>query len=231
MKNRVSNSIYFDSPSSNKIIAGIQSLNVNKAVGHDNIPPYFLKIAALILTPYLYILFDWAFQNGIFPTNCKIAKVISLHKKGDENNPSNYRPISILTCFSKIIEKLIHKRLSNFLDKNNTIVCQKYGFQKGIFTAHVILDIITTSFDNIHNSKYTGIFFLDLQKVFDTVCHKILLAKLDHHGIRGPAHKMIHSFLKRQQYVSFNGINLVLLDNPCGVPQGSTLGPFLFYHI
>ena len=81
LRHRVPNSIFFEPPTVNEIIACIGSLNANKAVGYDNIPAYFLKVAAPIIAPYLCFLIDYAFLNGIFPDNCKIAKVIPIHKK------------------------------------------------------------------------------------------------------------------------------------------------------
>ena len=119
---------FFEPPTVNEIIACIGSLNANKAVGYDNIPAYFLKVAAPIIAPYLCFLIDYAFLNGIFPDNCKIAKVIPIHKKGKKGNPSNFRPISILTCISKVIEKMIYKRVFSFLSKNNVLAPQQYGF-------------------------------------------------------------------------------------------------------
>ena len=93
---------------------------------------------------------------------------------------------------------------------------------------YAILNIITHTFDNIHQKHYIGIFFLDLKKAFDTVSHEILLDILEHYGIRGPAHKLKQSFLKREQYVSIKRKNSRLRSNSFGVPQGSTLGPLLF---
>ena len=220
--------MFLEPPSINEIINCINSLNVNKAVGHDNIPAYFLRVASIILAPYLFVLLEFAFKNGIFPKTCTIAKVIPLHKNGNKNDPNNYRPISILTCFSKIFEKLICKRLTAFLAKNKILVPEQYGFQKGISTSHAMLDIITAAFHNIDRKMYTGIFFLDLKKAFDTVSHEILLAKLNHYGIRGPAYSMIKSFLIRQQYVSLNNYDSQLCPNKFGVAQGSILGPILF---
>jgi len=108
-------------PAINEIVTCISSLGANKVVGHDSIPAYFLKIAALTLAPYLCTLIDYAFTFGIFPVNCKIAKVIPIHKKGDKNNPTNYSLISILTCFSKIIEEMIYKKTFGFTAKNEIV--------------------------------------------------------------------------------------------------------------
>lgn len=201
---------------------------MRKAVGHDNIPAFFLKTATLTIAPYLLVLTDYAFSSGIYPDSCKIAKVIPLHKKGDVNNPNNYRPISILTCFSKIFEKILHKRLTKFLNKNNVLIPSQYGFQSKFSTSHAILDIVTQSFDNIKINHYTGLFFVDLKKAFDTVSHQILLDKLEHYGIRGTTLKLLTSFLQRKQFVSINGTYSEVKTNPYGVPQGSTLGPLLF---
>ena len=90
---------------------------MNKTVGHDNISPFSLKIACDIVAPFLQELIDFSFMNGIFPDNCKSAKIFRLHRKGDANNPSNFRAISILSCFSKIYKQLLYNRLVKFLDK------------------------------------------------------------------------------------------------------------------
>ena len=99
MKNRVIDTIYLEPPNTNETANALLTLSVNKAVGHDNIPAFFLKVAPYVLAPYLSYLLNYAFINGIFPDNCKIAKIIPIHKNGDQSNPSKDRPISILTCF------------------------------------------------------------------------------------------------------------------------------------
>ena len=117
----VSDSIFFTAPTCDEIVNTIHSLNLNKAVSHDNIPAYFLRIAAPNVTPYLQHFIEFTFVNGIFPENCTRAKIISIHKKGDKIDPNNHRPISILTCFTKILERLIYERFLAFLKKHNVI--------------------------------------------------------------------------------------------------------------
>ena len=95
-----------------EIVNIILSLNVNKALGHDNIPAYYLKIAPFSIAPFLLILINYAFINGIFPNNSKISKVVQIYKNGDTNNTNNFRPISLLTCFSKLFKKIIFKRIT-----------------------------------------------------------------------------------------------------------------------
>ena len=174
---------------------------------------------------------DNAFRLGIFPQNCK-AKIIPLYKTGKPNNLTNYRPISILTCFSKIIEKLIHKRLSSFFDKHSILAKTQYGFQAGKSTSHAILDVLTTAYEHINNHEYTDLILLDFKKAFDTVSHSILLYKLEHYGIRGVANKLLKSFLSdRCQFVSHHNSSSDTLTNRFGVPQGSNLGPLLFLNL
>ena len=190
----------------------------NDAVVHDNIPVYFLKIAAPTLALYLRSFFDFVFTRGIFRDICKIAKIVPIHKKEEKDNPNNFRPISILNCFSKILEKMIHQRILPFLNKHKILTLQQYGFQKNLLTMHAVLNLITATYDNIKDNTYTGILFLDLTKAFNTVCHQVLLGKLEHYGIHGPCLHLLNSFLKRKHFVSLDGVNSELQSNTFGVP-------------
>ena len=125
---RISSSLFLKPPNLYEIIDMLRALKVNKAVGHDDLPAYYLKIASNVIAPYLQPLNHFAFTSGIFPDHCKIAKVIPLHKQGNTDDPNNDRPISILPCFAKIFEKLLHKRLSKFFTKHNVISPTQYGF-------------------------------------------------------------------------------------------------------
>ena len=188
LSNHVSDSIFLKSPSTTEILNVIFSLNTNKAVGHYDISAYFLKVASTIIAPSL----QFSFINGIFPENCSLAKIIPLHKRGNRTNPSKYRPISILTCFSKILERLMYYRFLEFFKKNNVVHKSQYGFQKHIAPSHACLDIVTTTLDNINQRKYTGLIFLDLQKAFDTVSHNTLykiitLYKIHNHAVQKQA--------------------------------------------
>ena len=221
-------SIYLDTPSPTEIRSAIHSLSLNKAVGYDNISPFFLRSASTVITSFLHLFINFYFNHGVSPKNCVTAKIVSIFKKGNRDDPSNYRPISLFTCFSKIVEKLIHKRLVSFLNKHKVIQKHQYGFQSNVSTNHALIDVVSDCFDNINNNLYTGLIFLDLTKAFDTVNHEILLHKLEHYGIRGQAKDLLPAFLKRRQYVSINHVDSPLLYNNIGVPQDSILGPLLF---
>ena len=96
---------------------------------------------------------------------------------------TNYKPISILSCFLKILEKIVYARTIAFLNSNSVLCPTQHGFRPKQSTLHAILDLVSTCFDNVENKKFTGLLLLDLNKAFDTVQHKILLAKLNHYGI------------------------------------------------
>ena len=187
-----------------------------------------MHTAATIISLSLQYFIYFCFKNGIFPESCTLAKVIPLNKKGNKLDPNNYKPISILTCFSKILERLIYNRLQQFLKKHSVIHKSQYGFPKSISTEYAGLDIVLNAFENINQNLFTGLIFLDLRKAFDSVSHSTLLSKLDHYGMRGSANQLIKSFLIRRQYVSVIGTNsdIKLITN--GVAQGSTRGPVLF---
>ena len=114
-----------------------------------------------------------------------MAIVTPAFKSNDKESFSNYRPISVLPCFSKILEKLMYKRIIKFLDKHNTLNEHQYGFRKKHSTTHAILELVTKITNAIDNNQYTMGIFLDLSKAFDTVNHAVLLYKLEHYRIRG----------------------------------------------
>ena len=164
------------------------------------------------------------------PQQIKTCKSCSSFQKGLINQLSNYRPISFLPSLSKLFECIIiHSRLLSFFEYNNTIVTTQYGFRHNRSTFHPILHLIISCFDNINNKKYSTLLFLDIKKAFDSVSHKKLIKKLEHHGIRGVANDLIKSYLeKRKQFFSIADFNSSDLIIEYGVPQGSISGPLLF---
>ena len=129
LKDSISSSIFLHPTQVSEVYNAIMSLNSYKSPGYDNIPVYFIRSVAEILAYPLLILVNHSFELGYFPNCLKTAKIIPLYKSGDKSLPTNYRPISILTCFSKILEKLIYNRLMNFIDKHSLISSTQYGFE------------------------------------------------------------------------------------------------------
>ena len=164
----------------------------------------------------------------MFTRLLKIVKVIPIHKGGSTQDVNNYRPISLLPIFDKIIEKLMHKRLYNFLLEHNILYQNQFGFRKNNSTVFALAQITEMIKVSIDNRKFGCGIFVDLRKAFDTVNHEILQNKLEHYGVRESILKSFQSYLfDRKQFVSFNGESSGLLVNNGGVPQGSVLGPLL----
>lgn len=142
---------------------------------------------------------------------------------------SNYRPISLLSIFSKIIEKLMYKRLYRFLEVHDILYSLQFGFRNGHSTDHALVKVTENIKFSIDNNRLACGIFIDLQKAFDTVSHSILLGKLDHYGIRGKSPDWFKSYLNdRKQFVSINGHSSSLCNIKHGVNQGSVLGVLLF---
>ena len=154
--------------------------------------------------------------------------MIALFKKGNSELPSNYRPISLLPIFSKIFEKLMYRRLYRFLELNNILYSLQFGFQENHSIDHALVSLTEAVRNTLDNKRFGCGIFIDLQKAFDSVNHKILLSKLEHYGVLGCALEWFRSYLSaRKQYVSVNESNSNLLSITFGVPHGSVLGPLL----
>ena len=140
--------------------------------------------------------------NGLFPSILKLAKVIPIFKSGEKQSVNNYRSISLLSPFSKVIEKIIKVRLLSFIARNNILFQRESGFRKKFTTMFPIIDSVCECFDNINDKKYSCAITLDIRKAFGSVNHAILLNKLEQYGTRGVCHKLFCSCLKnRKQYV------------------------------
>ena len=150
-------------------------------------------------------------------------------QKRKKNDPSNYRPISILSTINKMFEKLLYIRLYKYLTKFKVLYDYQYGFRQNHSTMQALIEITDYIKAAIDGKKLVCGTFLDLTKAFDTVDHNILIKKLNNYGIRGVANKLIKSYLtNRYQYVALGNTHSNKQSINCGVPQGSVLGPLLF---
>ena len=229
LSNESSSTIFLQPTDKEEIANIISSLNSNKTSGPNSIPYRVLFLLKNEISKQLGDLFNLSFMTGVFPSVLKTAKVVPVFKKDSELNYSNYRPISLLSNIEKILEKLMYKRLYAFLDYNNIIYDLQFGFRQQYSTSHALINITENIRKALDDGNIGCGVFVDLQKAFDTVGHQILLAKLNHYGIRGVSNDWSKSYLSnRNQYVSINGYESGLAAINCGVPQGSVLGPLLF---
>ena len=225
------NKSFFMSPTDpNEIDNIITSLKAKKSCGVDGVSTEFIKKKAKhVLKLPISLLTNLSIETGYVPKILKIAKVIPIYKNKNPELYTNYRPISLLPSLSKIIEKVVHKRLYHFLNSQHILYDSQYGFRPKRSTIQAITQLTAHILDTLDNKQHSICVFLDLSKAFDTINHATLLVKLHKYGVRGLALEWFKSYLSnRKQFVKFNNIVSSESDVSCGVPQGSVLGPLLF---
>ena len=228
-KHRNPKSLFLTPTDPTEVLSILKELKSKNSAGHDTISTKFIKDIGPSICAPLSIIINRSLETGVMPDTLKIAKVIPIYKAKSHDEFSNYRPISLLPSISKIVEKIIHKRLSLFLEQNNILYSNQYGFRAKRSTIDAITKLTTDVAISLEEKESVLAVFLDLSKAFDTIDHAILLNKLEFYGIRGQALEWFHSYLyDRKQFVHYNGEDSDMKTIRCGVPQGSVLGPLLF---
>ena len=221
--------------STKEITQIIKTLKTKNSSGYDEINTKLLKISVNYISSPLTYIVNKSISAGVFPERLKFSIIKPLFKKGDRTIPSNYRPISLLTAFSKVIEKALYNRLIDHLNTNNLIHPQQFGFRRNLSTENAIFNLTHDVSKALNNKLSVGGIFFDLEKAFDSISHSTLISKLPHFGIIGKSKILIESYLT-------NRFQKVQLANPPsniksestwsrvkrGVPQGLILGPLLF---
>ena len=208
----------------NDLLSGL-----NLRVSSIGVPRRCIKLASTHISECLTTTFNDSLLQGILPNALKISKATPVDKGGEITDPFNFRPISTLTTFTQVLEKLFYKQIINYIERQNIIYQCQFGFRKGYSTSMAISEITNSLRKAIDYNLYTCGVFLDFTKAFDTVNHGIFLDKLEAYGIRGiPLNWFVNYLTDRRQYVDLGGVKSSEQTIICGIPQGSTLGPLLF---
>ena len=229
------NSLYFKPTTQLEILDIISKLPNKPSSGYDKISNNLLKeIKSEIAVP-LVQLFNKSMSHGKFPNAMKVSEVVPLHKGKSKKIPENYRPISLLVTISKVLEKIIYKRVYDFLHQNGSLYQSQYGFRSNHSTDNAVTELMGDVLKNLENKKHTLTIFLDLSKAFDTLEHDMIYKKLSKYGIRGTCLEWFKSYLsdrtmslKCRTASSPKEIISDSFEVKYGTPQGSCLGPLIF---
>lgn len=229
IKNNNSPKFQFSHVTFNQVRDIINSLKNKKSKDVYGLSVPLIKSVKNILIIPLTKLINLCFVENVFPSVLKRALVTPIFKKGDSDNPENYRPISLLPIISKVFEKCISQQICCYFEENNLFTESQFGFRSKKSTVSGILDLVSCIWESFHRLQFNGAVFCDLSKAFDCVNHGILLGKLNNYNFSPESVKLINSYVRdRSQVVRIGGVSSEETFVNIGVPQGSVLGPLLF---
>ena len=207
----------------------IDKMKPDVATGRDGISAKIIKDAKLVIAPIMTKIINLSYSTKIFPDSMKKASIRPLHKKEDPNIISNYRPISILPCLSKVIERSASNQLINYLEKHNLLSYCQHAYRKQHGTQTCLFQVINCVQKYLDQKELVAVVSLDLSKAFDAINHEMLLQKLIRLGLSETSLLWIKSYLSnRKQCTKFSNYCSKDQNITSGVPQGSILGPLLF---
>lgn len=212
----------------NEVTNVIHALKPKCSTGSDGIPVQAIKYCLDVLSSHISDLINKSFHYAVYPKCFKVNKVIPIFKnKGSINSIENYRPISLQSVISKIIEKIVYFRLASHF--NDLLSDKQFGFRKHKSTIDALLTVTEFVYQSLNDNDHAACMFIDIKKAFDSLDHASLLAKLENYNLSTRDVLWMKSYLtERKQYVQLSNTTSDLIDINSGVPQGSILGPLLF---
>ncbi len=228
---KVQTTLSFQDISPNEVLAAINNLQSKKSHSKDCISNALIKKLRFELLTPLTKLFNKCFNEGVFPDCFKLSRILPLYKnKGSRSVMGNYRPISLLSSLSKVLEKVISKRTYTYFFANNYFNKNQHGFRYDRNTTSALLKLLPNLNAGRGQLKYYCGIFVDLSKAFDTLNLDILIKTLASYGLDGKSVQLLSSYLTgRKQYVDLGSHTSTTIESGGhGVPQGSVLGPLLF---
>ena len=225
------NSIFsFSLVSENEVRNLVKEIKIIKSSAIEGLSSRLLKDSFEVIIPELTFLYNVSLQHGIFPEIWGIGRVTPIPKtKHRSTKPSDWRPISQISLPGKLLEKIIHKQLSHYLNIHNLLSDKQYGFRKGLSTTFAIFDVLKELYNNLNESEYSGCVFIDFSKAFDTIDHYILFQKLKLYGLDPNSLNFFESYMQnRSQRTIINTHASTVSPITYGTVQGSILGPLIF---
>ena len=212
-----------------KINRLLKKLRNSRSSSIDELDNYCVKIAADVIAEPLHHVISLSIMQNRFPTSWKNSKVIPLHKKDSKLETKNYRPVTILSPFSKILEKIAYEQIYDYFTRNKIFHPDLHGYRLHRNTQTALITMYDRWVKAAMKGQVSGVILLDLSAAFDLVEPDLLIQKLKIYGLDDEYLAWVHSYLSdRQQAVWIGHVLSDFIKTDVGVPQGSNLGPLFF---
>ena len=225
----VDNNLRFDEISDQTLKYVVEEIEIGKSSGLEDMRSHVVKDTMVGNIQIWTSFINLCITTCVFPDVLKLGTIIPLPKSGNLRSVLNWRPITLLPIIGKVIEKVLHRQLMYFIEENDIMNKNQFGFLPNRSTAMAILKLVNVLFSARNQGEFVMTVFLDIKKAFDVVHHGRLLMKLKDYGLSISALKLIASYLdSRHSCTMANNVRCNPQRVEFGVPQGSVLGPLLF---